>query len=385
MSMPFRCMDCGKEFLIDYSDVGLKLDECTTKEEFLQKLIDYQKSHGCSFPINICSNCLKPLVNMKNPNANTKIEEQKNMDENCKKYTNKLKEKFAQEEEELKKYSNEEEDKKKKELEDMKKTVEKNENHLKELLKELQTTEQKENIFCDDFRKLEMDIYDVEKELSKSNDIKLDYENKIKSFSNTNIFTELFQISFNGKYGIINGCSFCEPTSSTNWDSINGGWGYIILLTKLLSIKYKFESIKYELVPIGNYSKIIDKDKKIEYELILNDIKLRDKFNIVMMAYLEYLAEFMNYLFKEGKIKVTTDDICPRIAGDKINNKSIRIEIGKEKAEDWHQCMKFLLTILKFLILKVLISENEAFQENIENIDIINNINEIKKTNDNKV
>ena len=103
-----------------------------------------------------------------------------------------------------------------------------------------------------------------------------------------------------------------------------------------------------------------------------------------MMAYLEYLAEFMNYLFKEGKIKVTTDDICPRIAGDKINNKSIRIEIGKEKAEDWHQCMKFLLTILKFLILKVLISENEAFQENIENIDIINNINEIKKTNENK-
>jgi hypothetical protein len=378
-------MDCGKEFLIDYSDVGLKLDECTTKEEFLQKLIDYQKSHGCSFPINICSNCLKPLVNMKNPNANTKIEEQKNMDENCKKYINKLKEKFAQEEEELKKYSNEEEEKKKKELEDMKKTVEKNESHLKELLKELEVTEQKENIFCDDFRKLEMDIYDVEKELSKSNDIKLDYENKIKSFSNTNIFTELFQISFNGKYGIINGCSFCEPTSSTNWDSINGGWGYIMLLTKLLSIKYKFESIKYELVPIGNYSKIIDKDKKIEYELILNDIKLRDKFNVAMMAYLEYLAEFMNYLFKEGKIKVNNGDICPKITGDKINNKSIKIESGKEKIEDWHQCMKFLLTILKFLILQVLISENEAFQENIENIDIINNINEIKKTNDNKV
>ena len=98
MSMPFRCMDCGKEFLIDYSDVGLKLDECTTKEEFLQKLIDYQKSHGCSFPINICSNCLKPLVNMKNPNANTKIEEQKNMDENCKKYINKLKEKLIKRE-----------------------------------------------------------------------------------------------------------------------------------------------------------------------------------------------------------------------------------------------------------------------------------------------
>ena len=46
----------------------------------------------------------------------------------------------------------------------------------------MESTEQKENIFCDDFRNLEMDIYEIEKELSKSNDIKLDYENKIKVF-----------------------------------------------------------------------------------------------------------------------------------------------------------------------------------------------------------
>ena len=97
--MPFRCMDCGKEFFIDCSDLKLNLDECTTKDEFRQKLIDYQKSHGCAFPINICSNCLKPLVNMKNPNKNKKIDEQNNIDENCKKYINKLKEKFAKEEE----------------------------------------------------------------------------------------------------------------------------------------------------------------------------------------------------------------------------------------------------------------------------------------------
>ena len=381
MSIQFRCMDCGKEFLIDFTDSGINLEECTTKEIFRQKLIELKNPYGVIFPINICTNCLIPF---KKTTTNTKNNEDNNIEETCKKNITKLKEKFVNEETEIKRYSNEEEEKKKKELEDLKKQVEKNENHLKELLKELEATEQKENTFCDDFRKLEMDIYDVEKELSKSNDIKIDYENKIKSFSNTNIFTELFKISFNGKYGIINGCSFCEPNSSINWDFINGGWGYIILLTKLLSIKYKFESSKYDLVPIGNYSKIIDKEKKIEYELVLSDIKLRDKFNTAMVAYLEYLAEFMNNLFTERKIKISNDDICPKIIGDKINNKSIRIENGKDKLEDWHQCMKFLLTILKFLILKVLISENETFQENIENIDIINNINEIKKTNETK-
>ena len=146
-------------------------------------------------------------------------------------------------------------------MEEIKNIVEKNENHLKSLIKELENTEQKENNICDEFRKLETDIYEVEKELSKSNDIKLDYENKIKSFSNTNIFTELFQISFNGKFGRINGCNFLDPNQSSNWDNINGGWGYIIFLTKLLSIKYKFDSIKYDLIPIGNYSKIIKKKR----------------------------------------------------------------------------------------------------------------------------
>lgn len=276
------------------------------------------------------------------------------------------------------------EEKKKKELEDIKNTVEKNEEHLKKLLKEMENIEQNEYNLCDEFRNLESNVYEVEKELSKSNDIKLDYENKIKSFSNTNIFTEIFQISFNGKFGVINGCKFCEPNNN-NLDYINGGWGYIILLTKLLAIKYKFDSVKYDLVPLGNYSKITEKEKKMDYELILYDAKLKEKFNTAMVAYLGFLEEFLNYLYKEGKIKVNSEDYCPKITGDKINNKSIRIENGKDKLEDWYQCMKFLLTILKYLILQVLIDENNAFTENIDNIDIINNSKPPNKANESKV
>ena len=82
------------------------------------------------------------------------------------------------------------------------------------------------------------------------------------------LFSELFQISFNDKFGIINGCKFCDPNISNNSDSINGGWGYIVLLTKLLSIKYNFESKKYDLYPGGNFSKIIEKEGNNEYELI---------------------------------------------------------------------------------------------------------------------
>ena len=128
----------------------------------------------------------------------------------------------------------------------------------------------------------------------------------------------------------------------------------------------------------------MEKEKKVEYEIFLYDIKLREKFNNAMSAYLEYLEEFINYLFKEGKIKVNNDDICPRITGNLINNKSIRIDNGKDKLEDWFQCMKYLLTILKFLILQVLIDENQAFKENIDDIDIINDNKSTNKIVENK-
>lgn len=372
MTKAFRCMDCGKEFDFDYPNIQSDINP-NDPEDIQKKIREFNKQLGILADINICSNCLQPLVSSKDSNLNIDREDKFNVEETCKKYIADLKDKFLKDQDELKKFSVDEEEKKLKELNALKKIVEENESNLKNLLKELEDVEQEENNFCDDFRDLETKIYSVEKDLSKSNDIKLDYENKIKSFSNTNIFSELFQISFNDKFGIINGCKFCDPNISNNSDSINGGWGYIVLLTKLLSIKYNFESKKYDLYPGGNFSKIIEKEGNNEYELILTDVKIKDKFNKAMSVYLEYLDEFINYLVKEGKLETKNEDICPKISGEKINNKDIRIENGKDKLEDWYQCMKYLLTILKFLICQVLIDENQAYKETIDNIDIINN------------
>lgn len=372
MSKAFRCMDCGKEIEFNYSDLRIDIN-IKDNDDIKKKIKEYNKSLGIFTEINMCFSCLEPLLKKKEELFNKNAEEKDTIKNFAKKKIDELKEKFKNDEEDLSKYSPEEEEKKEKELNDLKKSVEENESNLNNLLKELETIEQKETNFCDDFRDLETKIYSVEKDLSKSNDIKLDYENKIKSFSNTNIFSELFQISFNDKYGIINGCKFCDPNISNNSDSINGGWGYIVLLTKLLSIKYNFESKKYDLIPSGNFSKIIEKGGNNEYELIITDVKLKDKFNNAMAVYLKYLDEFLTFLVKEGKIETKNEDICPKISEDKINNKCIKIENGKEKLEDWYQSMKYLLTILKFLICQVLIEENQAYKETIDNIDIINN------------
>ena len=362
MSKIYRCIDCGKEFKFDFSDI--KLDtEVEDSEQFQKKINDYMKVLNFPSECNICIDCLNNIKNYRD--SIIPSSKKKDFQNTSKKYIDELKEKFKKDEQDLKKLTNEEEQKELKNLEDIKKKVEKNESDLNSLLKELEDLEKKETEFCDEFRDLEINLYFVEKELSKSNDLNLDYENKIKNFNNNNIFLELFQISFNDKFGSINGCKFSDPYISNNYDSINGGWGYIILLTKLLAVKYIFESCKYDLIPEGNFSKIKNKDTNEEYEIGISDInRTKDKFNRGMTAYLEYLNEFLNFLTKNSKIEIVNEDICPKINGNKINNKCIQLE--KENLDNWYQCMKYLLTILKFLICQVLNNENQSYKAIID-------------------
>lgn len=363
MSKIYRCIDCGKEYKLDFSEIKLPNEEGDS-EQFQKEIIDYVKVLNFPLESNICKDCLNSIKNLSDSIDTIKKSDFQNI---SKQYIDELKEKFKKDEQDLKKINNEDVENELKKLEDIKQKVEKNETELNSLLKELENLETKETEFCDEFRDLETKLYFAEKELSKSNDLKLDYENKIQNFSNNNIFLELFQISFNDKFGSINGCKFCDPYASNNYDNINGGWGYIILLTKLLAVKYIFESSKYDLIPEGNFSKIKNKGTNEEYEIGLSDInRTKDKFNRAMKAYLEYLNEFLNYLTKNNKIEITNEDICPKINGNKINNKSIQIENGKENLDNWYQCMKSLLTILKFLICQVLNNENQAYKAIID-------------------
>ena len=110
----------------------------------------------------------------------------------------------------------------------------------------------------------------------------------------------------------------------------------------------------------------MNKDINEEYEIGISDInRTKDKFNRAMEAYLEYLNEFLIYLRDQGKIIITSDDICPKINKNKINDKSIQIDTGKESLENWYLSMKYLLSILKFLICQVLNDENQSYKENI--------------------
>ena len=359
MSEIFRCIDCGKDFRFFYPEINVDC-ESVDVDQYQQMIDDYTK--GINFPkeINICFDCLQNIKTEENLSMDSN--QNNNTDNSITQTISQINKKYSEDEKDLKKITEKDEIITPNELKELSKKVEKNESELISLLKELENIEKEETYFCNLFRDLEIKLNFAEKDLSKATGLKSDYQKKIKNLTKNNIFSGLFQISFNDKFGTINECKFCDPYISSNYDGINAGWGYIVLLTKLLSVKYGFESAKYILIPEGNFSKIKNKNGTL-HEIGLSDInRTKDKFNNAMCAYLEYLKEFLDYLTKENKIDITKKNLCPNINGNLINDKSILIE-SKDNLENWYQAMKFLLTILKFLICQILSNENEFYKQ----------------------
>ena len=379
MNKIYRCVDCLKEFYFDYSDLKINFDYLNPDSEENLELIKKQNTNlDFHMEINICKECLQNIKISSNSTADIQKEANSKIQKVCQERIEQLKNR-NESEEEFKDYTEENEKKIQEKLEQMKNEVNQNETQLQNLLVELEETEKKDDLFWTEYKNLEKDIFKVERDLSLTSDINLDYQNKIKNFSSSNIFTDLFEISVNDKFGIINGCSFNDPLNYSRFDNINAGWGYIAFLTKLIAIKYKIELKDYDLIPLGNFSVI---KAKINNKMEIFDLYLTDKqnskitFNIGMMKYLDYLKELLKYLSEQKILEEKTMEICPKIEGNKINGISIKIE--SEKLENWYQAMKNLLIIMKFLISQILSQENKAYKGTIEvdeliNLDYMNN------------
>jgi uncharacterized protein YukE len=373
MNKVYRCVDCLKEFYFDYSDLPIELDlQNPDSEENLEKIKNYNRNVNFQVEINICQDCLKFIRENSTTSMDNRREANINVKKVCQERIEELKNK-KESEEEFKDYNEEKEKELKEKLEQMKKEVNENEDKLHNLLTNLESTEKKEDEFWKEYKNLEKDIFSIERNLSQSNDAILDYKNKIKSFEGNNIFSDLFEISINEKFGIINGCSFNDPLNYSHFDNINAGWGYIAFLTKLILIKYKIEVVNYDLIPLGNFSVIrIKINNRLEqFGLYLTDKQnSKSMFNVAMFRYLEYLNAIMKYLYENKILEEKKMEMCPKIEGDKINGRSIKID--SEHLDNWYQAMKNLLIILKFLMAQILSQENKAFKNTIDTVELIN-------------
>lgn len=79
-------------------------------------------------------------------------------------------------------------------------------NELDRLLEDFKVLTDEEKKFWDDYSNLEANIHLYENYKTNIKNKMSTMETEIKTFSNNNIFNDLFNISFTEKYGTINGC-----------------------------------------------------------------------------------------------------------------------------------------------------------------------------------
>ncbi len=90
-----------------------------------------------------------------------------------------------------------------------------------------------------------------------------------------------------------------------------------------------------------------------------------------MVSYLECLKELNDYLISKSNVLPKSNDFIYKINYDSINNFSIKYD--QNYPENWSQCMKYLLTILKFYISIILKKEHDEINEILDKSMIINN------------
>ena len=382
----YVCFDCGKNFILDYTDILSLKKEINTEnltEEYFENI---DKENGMNIKKNICFECLEEINNKKNAEntenekdldliyndlvkslktlldsdkqLNETIEQYKknNNEENLTNIENSLNEKLRNEKETLET-----------KLKSIEQEINDEQNKYNNYLNQLSYLSQTEKNYWLKFHKIENYIYSIEKEKNYIKNIANIYEKEIKNFSNSNIISDLFQISFSDKYGTINGCRLVE-VKENNYDEINAAFGYIILLTKILSIKFNFESENFDIEVQGNYSKIFDKKNKNYYDVSISNLsRTLNNFNESLEYFLKYFYEFDCFL-REKKI-VVDGEFKYKIEGDKINDKSIKYE--QNKWDEWCQCVKWLLTILKYYVTLVLEAENKSYKNILVKANII--------------
>lgn len=327
---------------------------------------------------NVCLNCLKLLIDERENTNNAIIN-----DINCLKTAlkNLNSDMEAKEVEEINNLNEEDliqqEIQLNKQLQDLLQEEERSKLEVESYLNELSDLHKEEQNCWDVFGRIEEATLKFEKNKQFVMNKYRYYESEIKQFSNMSLIDSIFSITCYDKYGVINGARLGFG-SSIIYDEINAGLGYIVFLVSIVAKKFNYEFKNYELVPMGNYSKIISKKKNSALELNTSGTSKfsTEKFNEALVNFLDAVKELDDYLVLNGKISTYNyedGDINIKIGNAEINGYSIKYDYNHQ--ENWSQCMKLLLILLKNYIYNALKKEDDEYKQILDKAKILTNIN----------
>lgn len=120
---------------------------------------------------------------------------------------------------------------------------------------------------------------------------------QLERLKNTNVYNDTFHIWHDGLYGTINNFRLGRlPNGQTvEWMEINAAWGQAALLLYTMAKKLNFSFKGYQIVPMGNNSKIHCFDNHTSYELFGSNklLNWNRSFDSAMVAFLSCLRELI--------------------------------------------------------------------------------------------
>jgi len=188
----------------------------------------------------------------------------------------------------------------------------------------------------------------------------------------TNVLNDVFYIWHAGPFGTINNFRLGRMVSyPVDWTEINAAFGQICLAITTITSITNFQFRKYEICPMGSYSKIHKiYDVKIVYHLfadsnyspsayssLLSNFPKNNSLNMAIMALLECMQELGDY------IKVIDPTLQLPYVIDTLNhtiheptlslllNNTYSANTSDDNYDgNWTKALKFLLADLKFMI-----------------------------------
>jgi len=174
---------------------------------------------------------------------------------------------------------------------------------------------------------------------------------QLERLKRTNVYDDAFHISYDGHFGTINGFRLGKlPSQIVEWAEINAALGQVVALLQTIAKQANFKFSKYNLIPMGSFSKMTKKDDTNQYELYgSNELSLSKlfwyrRFDQALQWLLQCIRELSDHAssmdpsFKQRYI----------IKNEKIGDVSIRLQFTTEA--DWTKALKYMLTNLKFLL-----------------------------------
>eukprot|EP00357_Protocruzia_adherens_P028158 CAMPEP_0114985354 /NCGR_PEP_ID=MMETSP0216-20121206/7809_1 /TAXON_ID=223996 /ORGANISM="Protocruzia adherens, Strain Boccale" /LENGTH=355 /DNA_ID=CAMNT_0002347639 /DNA_START=30 /DNA_END=1094 /DNA_ORIENTATION=+ len=167
---------------------------------------------------------------------------------------------------------------------------------IKELEEKAAKLKVEEDEFWKNMNDFEIALVNFEENDARVDRIMVQAKSELDRLSSINVLNDVFKISALNHFATINGFRMGRlVTQTVPWDEINAGWGQCVFLLVTLAdrIGYKFK--KYNLLPMGNYSKIgLKSDPQIVFELYQPSNE--ERYNKALKMFLECADELRTQL-----------------------------------------------------------------------------------------